>query len=44
MRESLVALQPGRARRGSFAPPPVKPNRGLSDALALLRWLLGPSR
>jgi allantoin racemase len=34
--ESLVALQPGRARRGSFAPPPVKPNRGLSPELARL--------
>lgn len=36
--ESLVALQPGRARLGSFAPPPVKPNRGLPPAVeALLR-------
>jgi Asp/Glu/hydantoin racemase len=34
--ETLVALQPGRATRGSFAPPPVKPNRGLSPALARL--------
>ena len=34
--ESLVALQPGRARRGSFAPPPIKPNRGLSPALQSL--------
>lgn len=32
--ESLVALQPGRARAGSFAPPPVKPNRGLPSAIA----------
>lgn len=34
--ESLVALQPGKAFRGSFAPPPVKPNRGLSPAMANL--------
>ncbi|MEO5698738.1 MAG: aspartate/glutamate racemase family protein [Burkholderiaceae bacterium] len=34
--ESLVALQPGTALRGSFAPPPVKPNRGLSPALERL--------
>lgn len=32
--QSLVALQPGTARRGSFAPPPAKPNKGLPDALA----------
>lgn len=36
--ETLVALNPGTARAGSFAPPPVKPNAGLSDAMqALLR-------
>ncbi len=36
--ESLVALQPGMARRGSFAPPPIKPNRGLPPAIeSLLR-------
>ncbi|MFC7460918.1 aspartate/glutamate racemase family protein [Hydrogenophaga defluvii] len=36
--ETLVALQPGRAQRGSFAPPPQKPNAGLSPAVqALLR-------
>ncbi len=36
--ETLVALQPGKARRGSFAPPPRKPNRGLPPAIeALLR-------
>jgi len=36
--ETLVALQPGAARGGSFAPPPVKPNAGLSAAMqALLR-------
>ncbi len=34
--ESLVALQPGRATRGSFAPPPLKPNQGLSPALVRL--------
>ncbi len=34
--QSLVALQPGRAQRGSFAAPPVKPNRGLSPAIAAL--------
>jgi Asp/Glu/hydantoin racemase len=38
--ESLVALAPGKAMRGSFAPPPLKPNRGLPDALA--RLLQGP--
>ena len=32
------ALQPGRAQRGSFGPPPQKPNAGLSLAVqALLR-------
>ena len=34
--ETLVALAPGRALRGSFAPPPIKPNRGLSPALTRL--------
>ena len=34
--ETLVALRPGRARRGSFAPPPRKPHRGLPDAIARL--------
>ena len=34
--ESLVVLQPGKAVAGSFAPPPVKPNRGLPEALARL--------
>jgi len=34
--ETLVALQPGKATRGSFAPPPLKPNRGLPDAIARL--------
>lgn len=31
--ESLVALQPGSTRSGSFSPPPIKPNQGLSPAL-----------
>jgi Asp/Glu/hydantoin racemase len=34
--ETLVALQPGKATLGSFAPPPVKPNRGLPEALTRL--------
>ncbi|KQP39928.1 aspartate/glutamate racemase family protein [Pseudorhodoferax sp. Leaf274] len=34
--ESLVALAPGKATRGSFAPPPVKPNAGLPEAIARL--------
>ena len=34
--QTLVALQPGRARRGSFAPPPPKPNRGLPAAIQTL--------
>jgi Asp/Glu/hydantoin racemase len=34
--ETLAALRPGRARSGSFAPPPVKPHRGLPGAIARL--------
>jgi allantoin racemase len=34
--QSLAALRPGRARLGSFAPPPLKPNRGLTPALQAL--------
>ena len=34
--QMLVALQPGRATRGSFAPPPIKPNQGLPGAIARL--------
>ncbi|APW35848.1 Asp/Glu/hydantoin racemase [Rhodoferax koreense] len=34
--ETLGALQPGKATLGSFAPPPVKPNHGLPDAIARL--------
>lgn len=39
--ETLAALQPGKARGGSFAPPPVKPNKGLSPAI---QALLGRAR
>lgn len=36
--ETLVALQPRRAREGSFAPPPDKPRQGLPPGIeALLR-------
>ena len=34
--ETLIALQAGLARSGSFAPPPVKPHIGLPPALAEL--------
>jgi allantoin racemase len=34
--ELLVALRPRAPRNGSFAPPPVKPNAGLPDAIAKL--------
>jgi len=34
--ESMVRLQPGKARCGSFAAPPVKPNHGLPPAMARL--------
>lgn len=34
--ETLIALAPGRARRGSFAPPPRKPHQGLSPAVQAL--------
>jgi len=34
--ETLAALKPGRASRGSFAMPPAKPHRGLPDAIARL--------
>jgi allantoin racemase len=34
--ESLVALRPARAQAGSFGPLPVKPHRGLPDAIARL--------
>jgi len=34
--QTLVSLAPVPARRGSFAPPPLKPNRGLPEALTRL--------
>jgi len=34
--ETLVALAPGQAVRGSFAPPPAKPNQGLPEAIVRL--------
>lgn len=34
--QTLVRLQPGQATRGSFAPPPVKPNRNLPHAISVL--------
>lgn len=34
--QTLVALRAGSASRGSFAPPPVKPNRGLPPAIERL--------
>lgn len=34
--ETLIALAPGRARKGSYAPPPHKPNQGLPPALQAL--------
>jgi allantoin racemase len=40
--ETLAALKPGRARRGSFSMPPVKPNRGLPDPIARLLACAAP--
>lgn len=34
--QTLVSLAPAPARRGSFAPPPVKPNKGLPEAIVRL--------
>lgn len=34
--QTLVALRPGSHTRGSFAPPPIKPNRGLPPAIESL--------
>lgn len=34
--ETLVALAPGKAVRGSFSPPPIKPHAGLPPAIARL--------
>jgi allantoin racemase len=42
--QTLVALQAGRARQGSFAPPPAKPHAGLSPALAALFDRSAPPR
>jgi allantoin racemase len=42
--ETLAALQPGLARRGSFAPPPLKPNRGLPAAIESLLAQADPAR
>ena len=38
--ESMVALRPAKARQGSYAPLPIKPNRGLAPAM--VRLLGGP--
>jgi Asp/Glu/hydantoin racemase len=40
--ETLVGLKPGSARAGSFAPPPAKPNAGLSAAMQALLRRTGP--
>jgi allantoin racemase len=34
--ETLIALAPGRARVGSYAAPPIKPNQGLPASLQAL--------
>ncbi|HEU0230314.1 MAG TPA: aspartate/glutamate racemase family protein [Burkholderiaceae bacterium] len=34
--ETLIALAPGESRGGSFSLPPIKPNKGLSDAMRKL--------
>lgn len=34
--QTLVSLNPVPARRGSFAPPPIKPNQGLPDGITRL--------
>lgn len=39
--ETLVRLQPGRAMKGGFASPPVKPNQGLTEAMARLLGQVG---
>jgi allantoin racemase len=41
--ETLVALQPGRATQGSFAPPPIKANRGLPESIARLLAASAPA-
>lgn len=40
--QTLVSLAPVPARKGSFAPPPVKPNKGLSEGM--MRLLARDSR
>lgn len=40
--QTLVSLAPAPARRGSFAPPPIKPNHGLPEGIA--RLLAGDGR
>jgi allantoin racemase len=39
--QSLVALRPRAPRSGSFAPPPLKPNQGLSAAIETLLRRVG---
>lgn len=34
--ETLIQLRPGTAHEGSFSRPPIKPNKGLPDAIAKL--------
>jgi allantoin racemase len=34
--ETLVALEPGKATRGSFSPPPHKPHQGLPESIGKL--------
>ena len=34
--QTLVSLAPTSARKGSFAPPPIKPNQGLPEGIARL--------
>ncbi|WBY01215.1 aspartate/glutamate racemase family protein [Ramlibacter tataouinensis] len=40
--ETLVALQPGSHRGGSFETPPVKPHKGLPEAIARILARTGP--
>ena len=42
--ETLVALRPGRAQRGSFAAPPAKGHRGLPEAVLRLMETSGSVR
>jgi allantoin racemase len=34
--QTVVAMRPPAQRQGSFAPPPIKPNRGLPEAMTRL--------